>query len=169
MSELEVFRQPVTHCLYTVAFRRMVTGRIEMDTCLAGNVHRLLRGFSRDVGIDPQGNRLFDVTLCATRTPSDTLDGPVASSDMQGFSLEPLLDDPGEIRAFGGCREPADVTYAAGVAGLKSTLHLNAEPFGELGIVAEFGMGIEREVEGKQTDTGIEQKLESLVPQTGDA
>lgn len=169
MSDLEVFSQPVTHCLHAIAFSRMVAGRIEMDARLAGNVHRLLGGLSGNIGVDTQGDGLLDVCLRPPGAPCDTLHRTVAACHMQRLSFESLLNDAGKIIAGCGGGKAPHIADTARVAGLQPALDLDAETLGELGVVAQFGVAIERQMVGKQTDPGIEKELDTLVAEARDA
>lgn len=131
-----------------------------------GQVHHGLRHFAGDKGIHPQGDGLFKIALGATAAPGQSGDRLLGLANDQRHPLETRMDIGFQAchrSRFKRAAEPADVLLA------KTALGLPAQTEGQLGVIAQTGVGIQGQVVGKKIDVGLEQGPQASLADTGDA
>ena len=129
-------------------------------------MHRLFRDLAADVGIEAEGDRLFEVALRAPGTPADTAHRPIQVADHLRRAAKRCGQRCGQGAGSGRRSDaavPGDILLA------EAALCDPAEALRQLCVVAEPGMGIERQVIGEEVDVVGEQGADAATAETGDA
>ncbi len=152
--------------LHTVAFAGVVAGSQVGDPRLARQMDGLLRDFAAQVGVYAEGNSLLEEVLRTTGTPGDAADRLLAIADRQWYALQRGSDafaDCGQCARLVDVPQPADILLAEAAIGGPS------EPPGQLRVVAELLVAVERQMIGDEVDVVLQQGLQARLADTGDA
>ena len=104
-------------------------------------MHVLLGNLPREKSVNPQRHGLFEVTLSASATPRDAGNIRIGMADDLRGALQGELDKLGELLQGLRLRQ---YTVHGNVLFAEAALFNEAEHLGELCVVAQFGMGIQR-------------------------
>ena len=133
---------------------------------LAGQMHRRLGNFSREVGIDPERQRLFERPLRRTGAPGNTAHRTRRLANHlrrpSEHSIQPLCQSSERFLAR-QLPPPSQILVAKTSEGTKPARKR------ELRVVAEVGMGIEGNMVGHETDIRLQQRSQAPLAQSGDA
>lgn len=134
------------------------------DPGLARQVKGLLRNLAGDEAIGAAGDRLLEVALCATGAPGDALERTLCIAHQLRHSAENALQLGGELtgRSASGAPQKSDFLFA------KAAFDLPAQSLGQLSIVAQLGMRVERQVIGQQTDVMAQQCRQATLAKASD-
>jgi len=152
--------------LDAVALAGVVTGGEVGDAGLARQMHRLLRDLAAQVEVDAQPDGLLEKALGGARAPADTAHQAFSVADAQGYALEFVADalrNLGQRHRLGNPAQPAKVLLA------EASLGEPAKAPGELRVVTQFGVAIERQMVSNEVDVVPEQRLQTRLANAGDA
>jgi len=149
-----------------VALGGMVAAGQEGHAHLARVVHLRLRDLAGDEGIGARGDGAFEVALRAAGAPGDLADRPGGPVDQRDRAPQLLLHMIGQrprageaLAAFAGAEKTQLLlAEAAGRSGMRDQPQAQAE----LGVVAELGVGVQRQVVGEQIDVVTQEQAQAL-------
>jgi hypothetical protein len=152
---------------HAVAFAGVVPGGNVGDAGLACQMHRLLGNLAAEIEIDAERDGLLEQSLRAPRTPADAAHPAFAVTESAAASAATRrrrARRPGATRWMGLLQvaQPADFLLAEARVGHP------AESPGQLRVVAELGMAIERQMVGNEVDVVLEQRLQAHFADAGD-
>lgn len=162
MLDRETGRQVVAQRLHAIALGGVMTGGEKADAVLPRAVDGRFGDLSSQVGIDTGGDGLLNVALCRASTPGQTADRP-CGLDQQRFALQHQSHPAGEIQRFHGLGQAADQSHRARIARFQRALHLHAQTPGQLHVVTDLGVHIQRQMICQQTHLMGEKRLQAAL------
>jgi hypothetical protein len=147
--------------LHVEALGGVVARRHEGHARFARKVRVLLADLAGDVGVDAELDGLLEQTLRATGAPGDALDAALGLANHQWRALERAPGGRGKLRERARRLDASDANQALlpGAPGLR-----DSQAQGELRVVAELGMRVERQVKGKQIQRALEREGNAPSP-----
>ena len=132
-----------------------MAGRDEVDSGLLGGVLRRLRSLAGQEAVVAPGDGVGQMPRGAARADRDALDRLGAVGEDQRWPVQPLAHAGRELvhrlRAVQGAAEPD----------LGEALHrVHSELVGEQHVVSELGVGVERQVVGRERQIGVEERAQ---------
>jgi hypothetical protein len=132
-----------------------------------------LGDLARDEGVGAGGNGGFEVALRAAGAPGNVLDGALRRVDQRHRPLQHRFGVGGERPGVGkglavGLRAQKAQLLLAEAAG-RARVRREPELQAELGVVAQFGVRVQRQVVGEQVQVGAQQQAQALLHPAGDA
>jgi serine protease DegQ len=135
--------------------------------CFFGQMGLRFGYFTGDEGVHAPGNGCLKVALRATRAPSDTANGPITVTDASHRTPQHHRDMVGQ--RLGARPNLCACAHESQILLTESPLNLKAQHTGQLGVVAQFSMGVEWQVVSKQVDAVGQQQTQPLPHPAGDA
>ena len=175
------------HGTHTAALGGVVAASQIAHPHFAGVMGLRLGNLAGDEGLYASGHGGLEVRLGAARTPGHGLHRPGRVASQRHGAAQALLGVAGQFaqRGTGGGADEAQVLFAkpAKAWGLRrcgniGNAHcgcslgwqrLQAQHPGQLRVVAQIGVGIQRQVVGQQVDVVGDQGFDALVHPAGDA
>ena len=160
MLQTVLRRHVRSHGGSAIALGGVVPGSDESDTGLTRQVGLWLGDFAGDEGVGTGGNGGFKKPLRPPRAPGHAANGPRAVPRHQrGGAPEHALHVGGQRLGIGERRRG----HAAQLLFAKTLVGLPAKHAPQLRVVAQFGVGIERQVVGEQADVVRQQQAQALL------
>ncbi len=126
-----------------------------------------LRNFTGDESVHALSNGRFKIALRPATAPSHTANRPIAATHANDRPSKHRRHMVGQTLGTGPSLRPSP--HKTQVLFAKAPIGLQAEHAGQLGVVAQLRMGIERQVVSKQVDAMRQQQAQSLAHPTRDA
>lgn len=127
-----------------------------------------LGDFTGNEGLRTGSDGGLEIALCASCAPCHPLDGLAPGLDAGHGTLQHVFELPGqhvgvgEGLAVGPAADEAQVLLAEAAGGLQ------AQHLAQLRVVAQSGMGVERQVVGQQIDVMRQEQAQALLHPAGD-
>src|SRR5215211_2426313 len=158
----EALREELAEPAHPERLRGVVARRDEVRAALSGVGHRVLRGLAREERVEPERDRLPEARRRGSRDDPDAADelGP-------GIPRERLLAEGGgaaraELVERDSVRRAAHEPDAPPAALAESLSALEPERRADQSVVAHLGVGVERQVVGRERDVVVEQDAQAL-------
>lgn len=145
----------------------VVTTRQKSHACFFGQMGLRFGYFTGDEGVYALGNGCLKVALRATRAPSHTANGPITVTNASHRTPQHRRDMVG--KCLGPRPNLCASAHESQILLTESPLDLQTQHTGQLGVVAQFRMGIEWQVVSEQVDAVGQQQTQPLPHPAGDA
>lgn len=145
---------------HAIALGGMMPAGQEGDAAFARQMNGLLRNFTGNKGVNAERDRLLEIALGAPCAPAEAAHRAPGIADQHGRARQlggELVAQLCRSRRLTDTPQPSDVLLA------KTPIGQPAEAGGELGVVAQFGVGVKRQVVGQEADVVRQQCLEALT------
>ena len=136
-------------------------------TAFAGVVGLWLGNFTGDKEIGSSGNGRLEVGLRTTGAQGHAPHRPHGIAHQSGGATERVLCPLGESRRGGGFAMAEKAERLLAETATRGTAHVHAQPLRQLGVVAQFGVGIQRQVVGEEVDVVRQQARQTLLHPAG--
>src|ERR1035437_7316202 len=164
--QAEARRQMLAQSLYAIFSRGVMTRGDESHPRLARQIHLLLGNFPAEVGIGTQFDGFLEKSLRRTCAPGNSPDFPRGIADHQRFAAQPMFDVQGEgIQAHRRFQAAVHPDFLIG----ETPGFDQAQPLAELGVVAEFRTGVQRQVIGEQAELMRDEQPDARAARAGEA
>ena len=166
MLEAEFGREVRPQRLHAKALGRMMAGGDIGDAALAREVHLRFGDLTGEKGVDAKRNGVLEIALRAAGAPGDARDFLRRIADDGRRAPEARFD----VRGQGGQRlRRAKPTVRDNILLARPALFDEAQQCAQLRVVAQFKVGVERQVIGVEADVMLEQQADAAAACAGDA
>lgn len=165
MRESEALREMLAERLDPITLAGMMARRDKCDIRFAREMHSLFRSLAGNISVNRERDRLLETVLRRAGAPRDAAHLALLVTDRERDSIQALADTRDQRGQRDGCCQRAigsDILLA------EPAFDFEPEPAGELRVVADFRMRIERQVKCEKVAVVFEQRGEARrrVPTT---
>jgi len=146
--------------LYPISFGCMMAAGQISHPAFAREMHGRLRNLPTDIGARAGSDRFTQQALRGARAPCDTTQWLDAVANHQRCSAQPVLDPAPQ---FANGIHPCSAAQPSQVVFAKAPVVPKAETRRQLGVVAERGVHVQRQVVGEQVQVVFDQQLQPLM------
>jgi serine protease DegS len=168
MRDGELFGQMLAQRLNPVAFRGVMSGSEIMNAGFPRDMHGLLGNLATDEGIQPPRCCRLDPGLGRPGAPAHGFDTLRCTGNVQRHPAQPLLDMRRQRRAVERRRQAPILPQLQVRLTAEAALWLKIQDAGQLCIVTQPGMRIQRQMVCQQTNLLPEQAAQAALLHAGD-